>query len=118
MNALVRCRTLAVLLLSVASVFTTHAQSQEAQKPPTKEECDSLAVSIGQTAGKLRSMPFRKLHEAEVAMFNCAKSYKLYPYSAVDATISQAMLERCEDFIHDRELDDSFFAWDEKLYGK
>lgn len=106
---------LAVLLVLVV---TPQPQGQEAQQPPTRQQCDSIVTSIGATPGKIRSMPFQKLHEVETLVFNCAKTYKVYSYGFVDATISQAMLERCEDFIHDRQLDDSFFAWDAKLYGK
>jgi hypothetical protein len=108
---------LAVLLTLGGWIFTAQAQSQEAQHSPTRKQCDSIVQSIGKTPGKLRSMPFKKLHEAETVVFNCSKTYQLYAYSVADATISQFMLERCEDFIHDRELDDSFFAWDAKLYG-
>jgi hypothetical protein len=112
-----RC-ALAVLLVLAGLPFATEAPSQQEQQAPTKQECDSIATSFGRIPGKLRSMPFRKLHEAEMIAFNCAKTYKIYPYSVLDATISQMMLERCEDFIHDRELDDTFFAWDARLYGK
>ena len=106
----------AIFLFLFGAVFTT--QSREAPKAQTREECDSLVISVGNTPGKLRSMPFARLHEAETALLECVNTFNLYEYSVADATISQVMLERCEEFIHERKLDDSFFAWDEKLYGK
>ena len=102
---------LAVLVLGFAG-------AAQAQQPSTRDQCDSLVKTVGQTPGKLRSMPFKKLFEAEKFAFSCASTYKVYAYSVVDATISQAMLERCEEFIHERELDDTFFARDAKLYGE
>jgi hypothetical protein len=109
--------TLALLVVAVSAI-STQAPSQQKRKSLTKEECDSIVTSVGTTPGRLRSMPFRKLHETEVVVLDCVKTYKLYAYSVADATISQFMLERCEDFIHERELDNDFFTWDEKLYGK
>jgi len=88
-----------------------------AQQPPTKEYCDSLVKSLG-PVGKLRAMPFKRLHDLEVQAFTCSSKYKVWAYSAADATISQAMLERCEAFIREQKLNDDLFAWDAKLYGQ
>lgn len=101
----------AVLVLGFGGA--AHAQQQ-----PTREQCDSVVKLMGETPGKLRSMPFKKLFDAEKFVFDCASRYKSYSYSVADATLSQLMLERCEEFIHERELDDKFLARDAKLYGE
>ena len=104
---------LAVLILGFATL-SLYAQTQQ----PTREECTSQVVMVGQHPEKLQSLPFRDLFALEKEMYACSRVYKEWSFSLADATITQIQLQRCEEFISRHNLDDAFLKEDEDRVGK